>query len=403
MRYRLILILVTLLGHAGLFAADYDAATSANQLGLDLYRQLSRENPNSNLVLSPYSISSALALVYTGSAGTTRMEMARALHFPTDDRTLQTSHKRLRTKLGQLGDKSIEWHLANRLYGARDYAFHEAFLTQMKDGYGAQLDTLDFRHDAAAARRKVNRWVETQTNDRIHDLIPEGGIDAQTSLVLVNALYLRAPWETVFGAVTKPTIFHISMTETKPVPTMGTGHPMGYSHDRGLTTVALPYIGGELQFVIFLPDTETSLEEVAARLTPAYLASAARLKSVPVELYFPKLRLAAPTISLADTLRSLGMKSAFDLPRGSADFTRIAAPLPEGHMALSDVFHQTFLAVDENGTEATAATGLDTVVLSAAPPGPKPIEVRVDHPFLFAIQHRRTGLCLFLGRITDPS
>lgn len=426
MRYRLILILVALVGRAGLFAADYDAAAATNQLGLDLYRQLSRENPEANLILSPYSISSALALAYTGSAGATRTEMARVLHFPADDLVLQTSLNRLRSDLDQIAastvepaeqmkaalkginrdgdpDRIIEWHLANRLFGERTYAFNPAFLARMKDGYGAALEPLDFRHDAPAARLAINQWVEAQTHGKIRDLIPAGGVDGSTRLALVNALYLKAPWMRGFDPrATRPAPFHISKYNTPSVPTMCQELAFGYRHEDGVTTLVLPYIHPDLQFVIFLPDQRTALETVVARLTPEHLKAAGHLSpnsDYNIRLYLPKFRLPAPTMPLGRALQALGMRSAFDQPPGRADFSGIAIPRPNDYLRISEVFHQTFLSVDEKGAEAAAATIVGPMSLGIPP---EPIEVRVDRPFLFAIQHRPTGLCLFLGRVTDP-
>lgn len=410
---RLLLCFITALAFSVVSPAkDFDTAAAVNQLGLDLYRQLSREKPDTNLVLSPYSIGTALALAYTGAEGATRAEMARVLHFPSNDLALQTSLGTLRTQLATAasytnGTDHIEWHQANRLYAARDLSFREDFLTRLKDGYDSALERLDFQHDSANARLAINRWVEAQTRDRIRDLIPEDGVDPATRLVLVNALYFKAPWTAAFDKDSvKPMPFHTPATDARSVSTMNREAYFGYRHAQGVTTVVLPYLEGDFQFVIFLPDEKDGLEAAAARLTPGYLKTASLLrenhKPTLVRLYLPKFSLSAPSIELSRILEGLGMKQAFDQPAGSADFSRIAATGPSQRLSLSEVFHQTFLAVDENGTEAAAATASEVVTLSASASRSRVVEVHVDHPFLFAIQHRSTGLCLFLGRITDP-
>lgn len=422
MRTRLALVATFALPVA-LLAAAFDAASATNQLGLDLYRQLSKENSDTNLVLSPYSITTALALAYTGSDGTTRTEMARALHFPADDLQLQDSLNSLCADLDKVTADSvtfakdakeeggssdpIEWHLANRLYGQTGYAFRDAFLTRMKDGYGAALEPVNFRQDAPTARLVINRWVEDQTREKIRDLIPDSGVTADTRLVLVNALYLKAPWAHPFEpALTQPAPFYVGGTRAHSVPTMAIQRHFRYRHAEGVTTIIVPYVGTELQFVIFLPDKHKGLESLEARLTADFLRASGKPNNDPashayVRLFLPKLRLAGPSLGLSNVLQTLGMKSAFDRPPGSADFGRIAERHPDSYLSISAVIHKTFLELDEKGTEAAAATAIVMMTGSVAPP-PKPIEVRVDRPFLFAIQHRKTGLCLFFGRVADP-
>ncbi len=278
----------------------------------------------------------------------------------------------------------------------------------MKNGYGAALAPLNFQKDAPGARLTINRWVEDQTHNKIRDLIPVGSVNADTRLVLVNALYFKAPWDVSFKPrLTQPEPFYVGGNEVRSVPTMSTERFLGYRHADGFTTVALPYTGSDLQFVIFLPYARVGIDAVAARLTSDYLRSSAHLtedrSSAEVRLFLPKFHLRGSTIGLGDALQSLGMKTAFDRPTGTADFSRIAPRRPDDYLAISEVFHQTFLVVDKKGTEAAASTSVKFVGglgIMATPP--QPIEVRVDHPFLFAIQHRTSGLCLFLGRVTDP-
>jgi serpin B len=401
--------------------AAFDAASATNRLGLDLYRQLSATSPTGNLVLSPYSINSALALAYAGADGATRSEMGAALHFPADDAALQAAFRALHTSLDELvhayaatqekhgaDGEPIEWNQANRLFGQEGYDFRSSFLTLMNEGYGAPFEPLDFRTNAAAARKAINTWIESQTHGKIHDLIPSGGVNHRTRLVLVNALYLKAPWEKPFEeSGTQPHAFHVPGIEAPNLPTMRRTAFLRYAKEAGFTVVALDYAGSGLQFLILLPDEGKSCDDIAARLTPRYLKSWAGFddKSRPplIDLYLPKFRIEGPTLSLGAALRALGVKRAFDEPAGSADFSRIAPRLPNDYLALSEVFHRSFVAVDENGTEAAAATAelaLSIFEVSTSPP--HAIIVRVDRPFLFAIQHRASGACLFLGRITDP-
>ena len=188
---------------------------------------------------------------------------------------------------------------------------------------------------------------------------------------------------------------------------MQTGGLLGYAVEDGMTIVTLEYLGRGLQLVIALPDEELPPAAAAARLTPAHFARWASLGDTgrrDVVLYLPKFKTEATTLPLAGTFQALGMKQAFDEPIGTANFERMAPRRPEDYLAISKVFHQTFVALDEEGTEAAAATAIvmTTVASSVAAPTRPPVVVRVDRPFFFAIQHRASGTCLFLGRINDP-
>lgn len=405
-----------------LAAEDFDAARATNNAGLDLYRQLARSRPGQNLVISPYSIESALALAYAGADGVTRTEMARALYLPGDNGPLQAEFARLRTELNATAEASrtvaeartrsgartdpIEWNQANRLFGQQGYAFRDAFLTLMRDGFAAPFEAMDFRANPEPPRLAINAWVENQTRQRIKDLIPAGGLSEATRLVLVNALYLKAPWDVPFTkSLTTPRTFRPAPGSAREVPTMQRTAPLGYGTEDGFTIVTLDYLAAGLQFVILLPDQNQDLDTAAARLTPGHFARWANLRQTnrrDVDLYLPKFTVPGATVPLGQVLRAMGVKSAFDEPRGSANFDSIAPRRPDDYLSISDVFHQTFVALDEEGTEAAAATAVVIATTTAVVTPPQPIEVRVDRPFLFAIQHRATGVCLFLGRIADP-
>ena len=183
---------------------------------------------------------------------------------------------------------------------------------------------------------------------------------------------------------------------------MTTPRAFGYARREGCTVLTLPYSDGELQFLILLPDQLDGLADVEKKLDARLLADYAQSSPQEVMLYLPKFKLEPPTLSLGRELQALGMRSAFDQPLGSANFGLMAPRRPNDYLYLSEVFHKTFLALDERGTEVAAATAVVMATPSAVRPKPKPIEVRVDHPFLFAIQHRASGACLFLGRLSDP-
>ena len=215
---------------------------------------------------------------------------------------------------------------------------------------------------------------------------------------------MKAPWAQEFSKhATAPLPFHLLGGKASTAPTMVQVEMLGYMKKSGFTAVTLPYVGGDLQFLILLPDGRDGLADLEQKITAATLAECAKAPQREVHLFLPKFKLTPETMELGDALKSLGMKTAFDQPRGSANFDRMAPRTPNEYLFISNVFHKTFLALDEVGTEAAAATAVSVAVaLSAPAPRPEPIEVRVDRPFLFAIQHTASGACLFLGRVTDP-
>ena len=399
-------------------AGDFDlAATATNQLAVDLHRQLA--TGDENLCVSPYSIESALAMTFAGAEGETRTEMARVLHLPNDG-AVPTSFSALQRSLEEMSAKTadlvkeskrfggpsepITLSIANRLFAQKGYNFREAFLSLVKQNYGAAFEPLDFVTDLAAATQHVNKWVADETRDRIRDLIPAGALNNMTRLVLANALYIKAPWADPFSdKTTHPEPFHVHGGAPVDVPMMRKTAEFGYVKRDGFTAVSLPYVGDDLQFLVLLPDDVNGLDALESKLTANVLAECAKLEARDVDLHLPKFKLEPPTIALAKRFQTLGMKSAFDQPRGSADFDRMAPRKPNDYVYISQIFHKTFIAVDEKGTEAAAATAVVMMRATAiAGPKPQPIEVKVDRPFVYAIQHVPSGVCLFLGRVTDP-
>lgn len=402
-----------------LLAQSNPVTSAVNQLGLDLLRAQVSAGDRENLLLSPYSIEAALAMAYTGAEGRTREEMRRVLHLPGDDAAISDGFSALAKELGELqagsrrraeearengaSEESIEINIANRLFAQSGFAFRPAFTTALRERFGTPLEELDFVGAAEPARVTINVWVSRETRGKIRDLVPAGAIDARTRAVLANALYLRAAWAGAFKPHnTKNELFWIGGKTRTDVPTMLQQRHYGYEKRNGYAALALPYVGGELQFVILLPDQRDGLADLEQTVTPDLLAGCAELPLRDVILHLPKFKLEPPSLPLGALLRELGMTTAFDQPRGSADFDRMAPRKPDDYLYISEVFHQTWLSLDENGTEAAAATAALMAFAAGIPREPPPIEVRVDRPFLFAIQHVPSGTCLFLGRLTIP-
>jgi serpin B len=355
-------------------------------------------------------------MTYAGADGETRREMERVLHFPSDEEPVHGSFSALQSTLAEItrrateraraaGDSSeaVTFNVANRLFGQKDYRFRRPFLDLLQNSYGAPLELMDFVSAPEASRQQINVWVENETRKRIHDLIPPLALDEFTRLVLVNAIYMKARWVKPFSeAATAPRPFRLTQS-TVDVPTMRGQGRCGYAKREGYSAVTIPYVGGDIQFLILLPDTSSSLAALEAVVTPELLAESAELASVELIVELPKLKLEPSVMELSEILKSLGMRSAFDLPPGSANFDRMAPRRPDDYLYISEVFHKTFLELDENGTEAAAATAVVVVLKAEVHVAPKePIEVKIDRPFLFAIQHRASGACLFFGHVTDP-
>ncbi|HEX5218709.1 MAG TPA: serpin family protein [Verrucomicrobiae bacterium] len=408
-----------LLSSLSVFGAEptTHATTAINGLGIDLLHQT---HPGANALLSPYSIQSALAMTYAGADGATRAEMAKVLRYPSDNAELHRSFAGLREALEGVMQKSVKdaermqqrggrvdpitLTTANRLFGQTGFAFREPFLELVKSSYAAPFVPLDFRRNSSAATKHINGWVGEQTRERIRNLIPDGALNQGTRLVLVNAIYLKAPWEHEFyESATRPQPFYLGANNLITVTSMRSEQTLGYAKHLDFTAVMIPYRGGELQFLVLLPDKVDGLADLEKKLTADLLGDFADAKNQKVILHLPKFKLEPPAMTLSRSLQALGMRSAFDKPPRSANFDRMAPRTPDDYLFVSEVFHKTFLNLDEKGTEAAAATAVAMVATNAAEWKPaKPIEVRVDRPFLFAIQHRASGACLFLGRVNDP-
>ncbi len=400
-------------------ATNFDlAAKATNELAVDLHRQLA--TGGDNLCVSPYSIESALAMTFAGADGETRTEMARVLHFgndagvPASFAALQHSLEEMSAKAAELVKESkkfggpsepITLNIANRLFAQKGYAFRETYLSLVKQNFGGAFEPIDFVANAAAATQRINKWVADQTHDRIRDLIPGGALDKTTRLVLANAIYLKAPWASEFSDnATQRELFHVRGGTPTDVPMMRkTSDHFGYAKRDGYTVVSVPYAGDDLQFLVLLPDDVNGLRALDSTLTSDLLAGCAKLGRRDVDLHLPKFKFQPPTMALAEKFEALGMKTAFDKPQGSANFDKIAPRTPGDYLYISQIFHKTFIAVDEKGTEAAAATAVAMMAATALrSPPPPPIEVKVDRPFVYAIQHGPSGVCLFLGRVTNP-
>ncbi|MBM3176254.1 MAG: serpin family protein, partial [Chloroflexi bacterium] len=370
-----------------------------NAFAFDAYQALKKAD--GNLFFSPYSISLALAMTYAGARGTTAQQMASALHFTLPQGQLHPAFNSLDTELSQRGQgakgkdgKGFRLNIVNAIWGQKGYKFLPEFLDTLAQNYGAGLRTLDFKQASEASRIIINDWVSQQTEGRIKDLIPRGAIDTLTRLVLTNAIYFNAAWQFPFQKeATKDGVFHLLDGREVTVPMMRQTERLGYTEGTNYQAVELPYDGRQLSMIILLPRAG-QFAEFEKSLDANQLKAITRdMSSERIALTMPRYKFTSEC-SLSKTLTAMGMSDAFG---GSADFSGMTG---NRELLISDVFHKAFVAVDEEGTEAAAATAV--IMAATAMPG-APIEVTVDRPFIFLIRDIETGTLLFIGRVLNPS
>ena len=361
---------------------------------LDLYAQL--RSQKGNLFFSPYSISTALAMTYAGARGETADQMARVLHLSLDQAHVPAAFGAVdRSLLAGDKPKSYQLYTANALWGQKGHPFSPAFLKLIREAYRGELQEADFQSAPEPARQAINAWVEKETRDKIKELFPPGVLDPSTRLVLANAIYFKGDWASPFKkASTKEDKFHISATQDVPARFMHQTAHFNYLEGADFQALEMPYAGKDLSFVAFLPRKLDGLADFERTMTESKLAAwLGKLHQSEVRVSFPKFQM-TETLQLQKTLAAMGMPLAFG---DQADFSGIDG---SHELFISAVLHKAFVDVNEEGTEAAAATGIAiraTAILA------KPPEFRADHPFLFLIRDTRSGSILFIGRLTEPA
>ena len=376
-------------------------AKSNNDFAAALYAQLAKGK--GNLFFSPSSIHTALAMTYTGARTNTEKQMSATLRFPLLGGAGAASQDRLHGEYAELlkllkppADGGYQLSVANALWGQKGYPWIKEFLDTTEEHYGAGLRQVDFVSQTEASRKTINLWVEDQTNKKIKDLIPQGVLNALTRLVLTNAIYFKGDWASQFKvAATKDAPFKLGGGKTVKAPLMYQKGKFGYKEDADVQVLSMPYKGDDLSMVVVLPKKVDGLAEVTADLTAAKLAGwMGRLYKGDVRVYLPKFKLTSQ-FGLSKVLAKMGMPDAFS---SRADFSGMNG---KKDLYISAVIHKAFVDVNEEGTEAAAATAVVVSLRSAVRPRPVPV-FRADHPFMFLIRHNKTGAVLFLGRMMNP-
>ncbi|MBN1627831.1 MAG: serpin family protein [Deltaproteobacteria bacterium] len=369
-----------------------------NDFAFDIYRGVS-EDEDGNIFFSPYSISIALAMTWAGAAGETESDMADAMNFILTQEDLHPVFNHIDLELAKRGEgaegadgKGFRLNIQNSIWGQTGYTFLASFLDVLALNYGAGLRLLDFMSDPEGARVDINSWIEEVTEGRIEELIPEGSLSALTRLVLVNAIYFNAAWLNRFDEESPMGTFHTGAGEDVLVPMMHNQENMPYLAGNGFEAVELLYDGGELSMLVIMPEDLAGFE---SGLTSELLADIRdNMQDKEVNLSMPSWELKGSTISLKEILSGMGMERAFTA--GTADFSGMDGTKD---LFISDVLHQAFIKVNEEGTEAAAATAV-VMELTAMPVDV--VYLRLDRPFIYLIQDKPTGQVLFLGRMIDP-
>ena len=380
-----------------------------NEFAFDLYAKL--RGKDGNLFFSPYSISTALGMTYCGARGQTEMQMAGVLHFPIIAKpgtelssTLIPARPHFASVFGKIikdlnsrGEKGgYELRVANALWGQKGYEFLEEFLKLIESNFDGQLNQVDFIRATEGARKTINRWVEKKTNNKIKNLIQPGVLDSMTRLVLTNAIYFKGNWARQFKKdQTKEAPFTLADGKKVEAAMMNQTAEFGYMETESFQGLELPYVDDELSMIIFLPKEHDGLDEFEKTLTIENLSKwLSKLYKREVIVSIPKFKMTSQ-FSLASVLKSMGMIDAFS---SNADFSGING---RRDLSISAVIHKAYVDVNEEGTEAAAATAV-TIKLTSIGPSRTPV-FKADHPFLFLIRDNHSGSILFIGRVMNPN
>jgi serpin B len=408
------LVPILFLGSPWAVAANFDCSSpsettpesfdsireSYGSFAMDLFMEVKDEN--SNVFLSPYSVSTALGMTYAGAAGQTAAEMKKTLQLTLENKEAHQAMGTLRQNISCRPDVKYELVTANALWGQDGYAFNPDYLKNLDTFYASPLRVVDFKAAVEQARTDINAWVAQETQNKILDLIPEGKLDASTRLVLTNAIYYKGAWVHPFVELdTEEKPFKLVSGEAVNVPTMTTEAPYDYFEDDNVQAIELPIIATEQgptvdqAFLIVLPKGDWN--EIRTFLSNDGIHRLRRnFAETQIRLYAPKFKFTS-SFSLATALQTLGMQTAFDPKR--ADFSNLYMP-NEAPIYLSDVIHKAFVDFNEKGVEAAAATAVIGSETSSIPP--EPMILNIDRPFFFAILDKPTDVILFMGQVTDP-
>ena len=369
----------------------------------DFYQQ--SRGGDGNVVFSPYSLSSALAMTYTGARGQTATEMAATLHLNLPQADVPAVFAALNRRLATNGaSKKVKLSVANSLWCQRDYTFTKQFQSVCREKFSAEIAPVDFQHATEAARIQINQWIAARTANMIREMLAPGNVSPTAKLILCNAIYFKGAWESPFQKeFTQTEDFFIKPDRKVRAPLMHRDASIRSIQFKTFDMFELSYSGRELSMVVLLPKAKDGLPRVEAQLSgtnlTTWLARLDRAANSRALIWLPKWKFEMK-LEPVKSMEALGMKSAFT---PAADFSGMTG---KRDLQLSGVIHRAVVEVSEAGTEAAAATVVNvapTPIPGQYKPPPPPPSFRADHPFIFLIRENRTGNILFLGRVTNPT
>ena len=380
------------------YAAAKDSSVTvdaANQFAFELYGQY--KNTSENVFFSPYSISSALEMTYEGARGKTASEMQSVFHFNPDPNIRIPSFAKLYSQINPQ-NASYQLSTANALWAQKDYPFDPNYTKIIETYYGGKTMNLDFVSDVEGSRKTINNWVSSKTNNKIPELFAQGTLDQFTRLVLTNAVYFKGKWSDPFDKLnTQQKNFTTGGGVKTSASMMRKQRNFEYAENTNYQAISLPYENNDLSMVIILPKTG-KMSETENNLSLAEFSKINKsLSSKLVDVSLPKLKFDT-SYNMNDTLSAMGMPTAFK--SNSADFSGMDGTRS---LYIGIVIHKAYVDVNEEGTEAAAATGVGMAGTTGMSVEPEPKVFNADHPFIFAIVHNTTGSILFLGKVNDPT
>ena len=396
---KLVFVLLIISSHL-ILSAEWKFADANNSFAADLYK-ITVENDN--YIYSPYSITSALAMAYSGMNTETKHQTARVLYFPGNDELLFTAIQKNTNLLSKIENKPYlqdtdrtKFNVANSLWIENSFNLKKQFITLNKTYFGSSLYQLDFIHQPVESADKINKWVEHKTNNLIKNIIQPTDITPDTKLILCNAVYFKANWRNKFNKLfTKEAQFYRNNDSETKCQMMHRLDYISYKKTSDYQIIELPYLENKFSMFVVLPKSHQKLANLEKKLEGDYLSEIfSELESTYVDMKLPKFQIET-SLNLTQSLQDLGMELAFT---SSADFTGINQEIP---LRISKVLHKAFIAVDEEGTEAAAATVISCEATSMRE-YPTPKEFIADHPFLFFVVDRAEQTVLFMGRIENP-
>jgi serpin B len=401
--HRLILMLILIFPA---MAPAMDSPTNGKTLAqnntvfaIDLYKKLCSKP--GNIFISPYSASAALAMTCAGARGDTEKQMIETLRFSVEPKSIQPAFESLRSILDKLkGKGGVSLNVANSLWPQKGYDIYPEYKDLLKTYYAASIISLDYKSQLGEAIKRINEWVEERTQGRIKDIITPDAINPNTKMVLTNAIYFKGYWEQGFDPdLTEKSNFFISSDNSIETQMMKHTGMFKYADIESLQILEMPYAGNELSMIVALPKATYGIDQLEKELSSEKLSIwKAKMVSTKVLADFPKFEMSS-SFDLSDELVSMGMIDAFN--SRNANFNGIAVGNNDP-LYLSSVIHKAFIEVNEQGTQASAATSImapDGISFNDA----QIPTFRADHPFIFIIQENQTGSVLFIGRVSETT